>query len=185
MRNKLRSTTIIILFLLPIRLLGQTSNVSKKEEINVINSLLSEIINIDGNKLNPVDTSTIYFDKRLKSNLEKTTLNNGNYKQNTYIRRLRNNNLGEITIDDSKIKRLTNIRFIFEKNPDHSLDKYDLKGVLGTFSMSRISFDKDFTIGYFYFQVYCGEDCGWGGLVKVVKRNNGWKIGKYLSLYVN
>ena len=147
-----------------------------------------KIINIDGNKIDTVnsdDSLIVYFDKKLKSNLENITLYDGNYKQNIYISRLKNNYLGEIIIDDSKINKLGKIKLIFEDKVDYSLEKYDLKGVIGTFNMSRISFDRNLTTGYFYFRVYCGEDCGWGGLVKVVKKNKSWTIGKYLTLFVN
>ena len=187
MRSIHRILTFMTLFILSVRVLGQTNNEYEKEEMNVINSFLYRIIDFKGNKLdtnNKKDTSIIYFDKRQECILN-PTFYNGSYKNITYIKRLENNYLGESLIDDSKIKKTSKIKLIFEDVADYNLDKYEKEGVIGTFSISRISFNKNFTTGYFYFRIYCGEECGWGGLVKAVKTKKSWTVGKYLSIWVN
>jgi hypothetical protein len=144
---------------------------------------------IDGERLstsNKTDTSlVVYFKTRLLCDLDKNHSFKGNYKSNALIKMLENNNLGERLIDSTKIEELDGIKIFFENNIDYSLEKYNSEKVIGTIDISRISFNKSMTIGYFYYIVYCGEDCGWGDLIKIEKNNGRWIIIKYLISWVS
>ena len=84
-----------------------------------------------------------------------------------------------------KIEKLSKIEIVFEDNGDYSLQKYSSNKVIGTLNISRISFNKSLTVGYFYYSIYCGGECGWGDLIKIKKKNGRWIIVDYLISWVS
>jgi len=158
----------------------------ENEEIKVINQFFYKFIGGDNLSVsNNLDSlHVIYFDTRLDCNLDNTTFK-GDYKSNRLLEKLENNHLRVREIDSTKIKRLSNVKILFEDNGNYSIAKYDLDNVIGTFSISRISFNKSLTVGYFYFSVYCGEECGRGDLIKIKKKNGIWVVVDYLSSWTS
>lgn len=178
---------IIILSLITFGLYGQSSSEYENEEIKVINQFIYELIDADRLiSFNKSDSFLIvYFNTDLGCNLDKNPLFQGEYKTNDLIKRLEKKSLGERVLDTSKIARLNNVKIVFEDKSDYSIEKYDSGNVIGTLNFSRISFNKNITIGYFYYDIYCGEDCGHGALIKIEKKNGKWKIIEYLISWVS
>ena len=178
---------LILLSVLPVSLMGQTTVQYRNEEVKVINQLLYQII--DGERIqsfNKTDsTLVIYFNTTLQSGLDKDPLLNGNYKSNALIKKLNGVGLPPRRIVTSKIERIKGLEIIFEESPNDTDLKYSSNRIIGTLDISRISFNKELTKGYFYYSVYCGEDCGWGGLLEIEKKNETWEITKYLYSWVS
>ena len=176
-----------LLIFLPFGLFGQSEEEYENEEIKVINHFLYKLI--DGERLtaiNKTDSSLIvYFQTRQSCNLDKEPMLKGDYKSNELLKKLENNNLGERVLDSSKIAKLDKIKIVFENNLDYSIEKYGSDKIIGTIDISRISFNKTLTIGYFYYEVYCGGDCGWGELIKIEKEKETWKIVDSLISWVS
>ncbi|MCD6113083.1 MAG: hypothetical protein J7J86_07435 [Bacteroidales bacterium] len=179
--------TLIFLIYVPFGLFGQNNAEYENEEIKVINQFLSKLIEADRlSSLNKTDSSLIvYFQTNLICNLEKDPLFKGDYKSNKLLKRLENNYLGERIIDTTKVDRINKIKFLFENKQSCLKNKYDSDIVIGTLNISRISFNKSLTIGYFYYTVYCGEDCGWGDLLRIEKKNGIWEITDYLISWIS
>ena len=177
----------ILLIILPFGLSGQTREDYENEEIKVINQFLYKLIHSEGlSAINKSDNSQIlYFHTRQMCNLDKEPLLKGDYKSNELIKRLENNYLGERALDSTKINTVDKIRIVFENNLDHSIEKYESDKIIKTINISRISFNKTLTIGYFYYDIYCGEDCGWGDLIKIEKKNGIWEITDFLRSWVS
>ena len=177
----------ILLISLPFGLFGQAKEKYENEEINVINQFFYKLI--DGERLsafNKTDSSLIvYFQTRQMCNLDKDQLFEGDYKSNELLKRLENNYLGERVVDSTKIERFDKIKIVFEDKLDYSIEKYESDKIIGTLNISRISFNKTLTVGYFYYDVYCGGDCGWGALMKIKKKNGIWEITKYLLSWIS
>ena len=185
MKQQYRILILTILLLAPSFLFGQGNNEYENEEIKVINQFLYKLIDAERlSKFNEKDSSlTLYFHTGLDCNLNKAF--RGDYKRNKLLKRLENYNLGSRFIDSTKIEKLKNINIIFGRKDMYPLEKYDSKEVIGTVSFSRISFNKSQTIGYFYYDVYCGEDCGWSDLIKIKKINGTWTIINYLCSWIS
>jgi hypothetical protein len=177
----------ILLIFLPFGLFGQAKENYENEEIKVINQFLFKLV--DGERLSAINKSDssliVYFQTGQMCNLDKDPLFKGDYKSNKLLKRLKNNYLGERVIDSTKIERFDKIKIVFENKLDYSIEKYESDKIIGTINISRISFNKTLTIGYFYYDVYCGEDCGWGDLIKIEKKNGIWEITDYLISWIS
>lgn len=176
-----------ILISLPVGLFGQATSEYENEEVNVINQFFYKLIEADRlSTFNKSDSSLIvYFNTKLDCNLDKDPLLNGDYKSNKLLKRLEANNLGERIVDSLKIEKFNKIKIVFEDKGEYSLHKYSSDKVIGTFNISRISFNKSMTVGYFYFSIYCGGECGWGDLIKIRKKKGNWEIVDYLFSWVS
>ena len=171
MTQRLKTLTWTVLFFVPFVALGQMSREYEEEENKVINQFFRKFIVGDSmNAAYNLDSLLIlYFDTRLGCNLDNYFFK-GDYKKNRLLRKLENNQLGVREIDSTKIERLNNVKMLFDDKGDYSIDKYELENVIGTFSISRVSFNNSLTVGYFYVSVYCGGECGWGNLIKIKKK---------------
>ena len=179
---------ILSLIIFPFSIFAQTNDKYDKEEISVVNQFLDRLI--DGERFrklnkNADDTLIIYFNPTLQSSLDKNPLFDRDYKTNELIKNLENNRLAKRVIDTVQIKNLQGIKILFESEPDYNTSKYLSDKVIGNLDISRVSFNKEMTVGYFYYSVYCGEDCGWGDLIKIEKKNGVWEITKYISSWVS
>lgn len=158
----------------------------EEEETKVINQFFHKFIGADSliaaNK--PDSLQIVYFNTRLGCNLD-NPLFKGAYKPNRLLRRLEKNHLGVRKIDSIKIDRLNNVKILFEDKVDYSSENYESSNVIGTFNISRVSFNKSFTTGYFYVSVYCGGECGWGDLIKIKKKKGNWVIVDYLVSWIS
>lgn len=186
MIKRMKIITWTVLFFVPFAALGQMSSEYEEEENKVINQFFRKFIG--GDSLNATSNQDslkfIYFNTRLGCNLDKSSFK-GNYKPNRLLRELENNQLGVREIDSTKIERLNNVKIIFEDKVDYSFENYESDNVIGTFDISRVSFNKSFTIGYFYVSVYCGGECGWGNLIKIKRKKENWVIVDYLVSWVS
>lgn len=176
---------MIILSLVPNILLGQEKEDYEKEEIAVFNQFLYKLIDAERlSKFNKTDSSLVlYFQTGLDCNLKQSY--KGEYKPNKLLQQLEDYNMNIRFIDSTRIAKLENVEFIFGRTNMYPIEKYDSIRVIGTISFSRVSFNKTLTEGYFYYDVYCGEDCGWGDLIKIKKRNGTWEISESLSSWVS
>jgi hypothetical protein len=175
----------ILLISLPFRSNGQSRSEYEKEEIKVVNHFLGSLINIERlNSIKDSDSSFILFlNRELICDLDKNSLFENEYKPNRLLINLYHNGLGQRIIDSLEIKKLKNVKIYFNYNREYNLDEYNHHKVIGEITISRISFNKSLTLGYFYYQIYCGEDCGWGALVRIDKKKGIWKTTKYLEGY--
>ncbi len=179
--------TLIFLFYFPFGLFGKKNLEYENEEIKVINQFLHKLIDLERlDSIGKTDGSMIvFFQTRLLCNLDKQPSYKGDYKTNELLKRLENNYLGERIIDSMTVNRIDKIKFVSESNAKFSVDKYDSNQIIRTINVSRISFNKAMTIGYFYYNVFCGEDCGWGDLIKIKKKNGIWEITDYLVSWIS
>lgn len=169
----------------PVMLFAQKNNKYEKEEILVINQLLYRVIEANTMRANnKIDSSLLlYFHTGLTCNLaEEYQRDNGRGK---LWRQLKNCNLKRRFIDSTKIKRIDKIEIIFGRRNMYTVEKYNSDRVIGTIHFSRINFNKLLSKGYLYYQVYCGEDCGWGEFLKIRKKNGIWIVDQYLSSWVS
>jgi hypothetical protein len=175
----------IIIFFFPILSFGQVESDYEKEEVKVINQFLYKLIDAERlSSFNKSDSSlVIYFQTRLSCNLDKAFKDE--YKANKLLRKLENDNLGSRRIDQTKIDSFDKIKIVFENKAEFDLEKYEADNVIGTLTISRISFNKSMTVGYFYYDVYCGMECGWSDLIKIEKKNGKWIIVKYLASWIS
>lgn len=153
----------------------------ENEENNVINDLLYKMI--DGERFVKLNKTIVYFDLKQNCNLDKRFI--GNYKTNKLIDNLMDNRLESRLIDSTKINKIIGIRLVFNDTINYNNTDYLSNNIIGTLSISRISFNKAFNSGYFYYSVYCGEECGWGYLVEIKKVKGNWIIAKYINGYVS
>lgn len=179
---------ILSLIIFPFLIFAQAKDKSDNEEIIVINQLLDRLI--DGEKFrklnkNTDDTLIIYFNPMLYSSLDKDPLFHNGYRTNALIKKLENYRLTKRLINTDQIKSLQGIKILFENKPYCNISKDLSDRIIGNLDISRVSFNKKMTVGYFYYSVYCGEDCGWGDLIKIKKKNGVWEITKYLSSWVS
>lgn len=186
MIQQLKILTWTVLFFIPFVAWGQMSSVYEEEENKVINQFFCKFIGRDSlNVANNLDSlQIVYFNTRLGCNLDNSSFK-GDYKPNRLLRRLENNQLGFREIDSTKIEKLNNVKILFEDKVDYSLENYESDNVIGTFDISRVSFNKSLTVGYFYVSVYCGLECGWGNLIKIKKKKGNWVIVDYLVSWVS
>ncbi|MDE5419745.1 hypothetical protein L3049_17260 [Labilibaculum sp. DW002] len=185
MKQLYRISIIAILSLAPILLYGQGNNKYENEEIKVINQFLYKLIDAERlSKYNETDKPlTLYFHTGLDCDLNKS--HKKEYKRNILLKQLDNSNLGRRFIDSTKIEKLKNVDIIFGRKNMYPKEKYNSKRVIGTISFSRTSFNKSLTTGYFYYDVYCGEDCGHGALIRIKKNNGAWIIDDYISMWIS
>jgi hypothetical protein len=153
---------------------------SEAEEIRVINDLL--YIMTDAERLIKLNKTIVYFDVKMECNLKGTI--HGDYKTNKLIKKLKNNVIGTRLIDSTQIVDYKDIQLVFNKIIDYEHIDYLSSKIIGTLKVSRVSFNKSLNIGYLYYSLYCGGDCGWGNLVKIEKIKGTWTITKYLISYV-
>jgi hypothetical protein len=165
-------------------LLGQENNKYELEEIEVINQLLYKVVDAERlSKFIPSDSSLVlYFHTGLDCNLDNRF--KGEYKRNRLLKKLENNNLSRRFIDSNKIVKFRRLKIIFGRKNMYPIEKYDSNKIIGTINFSRISFNASLNKGYFYYEVYCGEDCGGKELLKIKKKNGVWKITDYLSISI-
>ena len=185
MKQLYRILLITILTLTSILLFGQEKSEYESEEIKVINQFLYKLADAARlSKFNNTDKPLIlYFHTGLRCSLNKSY--EGDYKRNRLLKQLENCNLGRRFIDSTKIEKLNNVNIIFGRKNMYPMEKYDSERVIGTISFSRTSFNKSLTTGYFYYRVYCGEDCGHGALIKIKKKNGTWIIDDYISMWIS
>lgn len=185
MKQLYRISIIAILSLAPILLYGQGNNKYENEEIKVINQFLYKLIDAERlSKFNDTGKPLIlYFHTGLDCNLNESY--KGDYKRNRLLIQLEIGNLGRRFIDSTKIEKLNNVNIILGRKNMYPKEKYDSKRVIGTISFSRTSFNKSLTTGYFYYDVYCGEDCGHGALIRIKKNNGAWIIDDYISMWIS
>jgi hypothetical protein len=153
---------------------------AEAEEIKVINDLL--YIMTDAERLIKFNKTIVYFDLKMDCNLNGTI--HGDYKTNKLIKRLKNNVIDTRLIDSTQIVKNKDIQLVFNKIVDYEHMDYLSNKIIGTLKVSRVSFNKSLNIGYLYYSLYCGGDCGWGNLVKIEKIKGTWTITKYLISYV-
>jgi hypothetical protein len=187
MTRQLEILILIILSSLPFVSFGQSNSDYETEEIKAINQFLFKII--DGERLSAINKTDkpllVYFQTKLECNLDKEASLKGEYKSNRLLRNIENNKLGTRIIDSTKIEKIDRIEIKFENIRNFATEENDLEQVIGTVSISRISFNKSLKKGFFYYNIYCGEDCGWGALVKIQKKNGVWEIIDYLSSWTS
>jgi len=186
MTQRLKVLIWALLFSFPFVAFGQMAREYEEEEIKVINQFFYKFIESDSliASSNLDKVQIVYFNTKLDCNLGNPIFK-GNYKPNRLLKKLENNLLGIREIDSTKINRFNNVKIFFEDNRDYSIVNYIPDNVIGTLSISRISFNKSLTVGYFYVSVYCGGECGWGNLIKIKKKNGNWIIVDYLSSYIS
>lgn len=51
----------------------------------------------------------------------------------------------------------------------------------GYLLLSRIIFNRDFTVGYMHYAFYCGVGCFWWNNIEIIKRQGKWSISKRYS----
>ena len=177
----------IILISLSFKSIGQSESNYEKEEINVVNQFLSRLLqNARLETLYDSDSILILFFKpELICELDQNPLFIKEYKSNRFLKNIEHEGLGQRIIDSLEIRKLDHIKIVFKYNKEYNLEEFNHHKVLGELAISRISFNKSLKIGYFYYQTFCGEDCGWGGLVKIKKKHGIWKITKYLISYIS
>ena len=178
---------MILLSSLPFGSFGQSNSNYETEEIKVINQFLFKIIG--GERLSDFNKTDkpllLYFQTKLECNLDIDASFKGEYKSNKLLRNIENNKLGTRIIDSTEIETIERIKIKFENSRNYTTEEKDSEQVIGTLSISRISFNKSLKIGYFYYSIYCGEDCGWGALVKIEKKNGVWEIIDYLTSWTS
>ena len=186
MTQRLKVLIWAFLFSFPFVACGQMTREYEEEEIKVVNQLFYKFIQGD----NMISSSSldrvkiVYFNTKLDCNLGNTIFN-GNYKPNHLLKKLENNLLGVRQIDSTKINRFNNVKIFFEDNRNYSIVNYIPDNIIGTLNISRISFNKSLSVGYFYVSIYCGGECGWGNLMKIKMKNGKWIIVDYLSSYIS
>jgi len=157
---------------------GETFATSKynKEEVKAINQLVYKLIDAERlSSFNKTNKPLIYiFDTRMTCNLEKT--NCFRYKTNYLINKLKRKGIIDRNIDSTSIQKFNKIKFVFISNDSVALKSEIIENFAGRFDLSRISFNKSFTVGYLMYSVYVESDSGWGGLMRIEKKNGKWKI---------
>jgi len=167
----------IICILFP-RVYGETSITSKynKEEVMAINQLVYKLIDAERlSSFNKTNKPLIYiFDIRLICDLEKS--NFLSYKTNYLIKKLRRKGIVDRNIDSTSIRKFEKVKFIFIDNDSVISRIKESENYSGSLSLSRISFNKSLSVGYLFYSVYIDSSSGWGGLMRIEKRNGRWKI---------
>lgn len=82
-----------------------------------------------------------------------------------------------------------NLNYSFENNklnityiePEKIINFDTKKNEFGYLFISRVIFNRAFTIGYLHFNFICGIGCAWDNSIKIKKVNGKWKITKYFS----
>ena len=179
---------IFLVILIPQNLYSQivTNDNYNKEETAVINTFLYKIIDADRLWQFHKDKGPmiLYFDTKLACNQWSFDNIKKEYAKSQILRRLNKSGISDRIVDSLSIKNLKNILIRFDCKGT-IVDKIEKnKSIIGEVSFSRVSFNLKRTFGYFYYSFYCGEDCGWGGIVRIIKKNGKWEISKYLSIYV-
>jgi hypothetical protein len=168
---------IYIICILFSRAYGEISTTSRynKEEVKAINQLLYKLIDAERlSSFNKTNKPLIYiFDTRLICDLEKS--NFLSYKTNSLINRLKRKGIIDRNIDSTSINKFEKVRFIFSNNDSIASKTEDIENFSGKINLSRISFNKTLTVGYLEYSVYVDSGWGWGGLVRIEKRNGKWK----------
>ena len=167
----------IICILFP-RVYGETSITSKynKEEVKAINQLVYKLIDAERlSSFNKTNKPLIYiFDIRLICDLEKSNILS--YKTNYLIKKLKRKGLVDRNIDSTSIRKFEKVKFIFIDNDSVISRIKESENYSGSLSLSRISFNKSLSVGYLFYSVYIDSSFGWGGLMRIEKRNGRWKI---------
>ncbi|HZK69441.1 MAG TPA: hypothetical protein VFC36_07595 [Paludibacter sp.] len=169
---------ISIVCILFSRVCGETTTTSKynKEEVKAINQLVYKLIDaVRLSSFNKTNKPLIYiFDTRLTCDLEKS--NCFRYKTNYLINKLKRKGIIDRNIDSISIQKFNKVKFIFISNDSVALKTENIEHFAGRFNLSRISFNKSFTVGYLIYSVYVESDSGWGGLMRIEKKNDKWQI---------
>jgi len=156
---------------------GESPTTSKynKEEIKVINQFVYKLIDAERlSTFNKTDKTLMYiFDTRLICDLEKTTFLN--YKTNSLINKLKGRGIIDRNIDSTSIQKFEKACFIFINNDSDATKIRNTVNIAGRLNLSRISFNKSFTAGYFFYSVSIDSSSGWGGLMRIEKRKGKWK----------
>ena len=176
--NKIRLFIVLnILCVLFSSVYGENSTTSKynKEEIKAINQFVYKLIDAERlSTFNKTNKPLMYiFDTRLICDLEKTTFLN--YKANSLINKLKRREIIDRNIDSTSIRKFEKAKFIFINNDSVAQKIRNSENIAGTLRLSRISFNKSFTKGYFFYSVSIDSSSGWGGLMRIEKRNGKWK----------
>jgi len=151
-----------------------TSNYND-EEVKAINHFVYKLIDAERlSSFNKTNKPLMYiFDTRLICDLEKTNLIS--YKPNYLISKLKRRGINDRNIDSTSIRKFDKARFIFINNDSVAAKIRNTENIAGSLSLSRISFNTSFTRGYFFYSVSIDNSSGWGGLMRIEKRNGKWK----------
>ena len=156
---------------------GENPTISKynNEEVKAINQFVYKLIDAERlSTFNKTNEPLMYiFDTRLICDLEKTTIIS--YKANYLINKLKRRGIIDRNIDSTSIRKFDKARFIFINNDSVVSKIKDTVIIAGRLNLSRISFNKSFTTGYFFYSVSIDSSSGWGGLMRIEKRNGKWK----------
>lgn len=146
------------------------------EELKAINQIIYKLIDAERlSSFNKSDKSLTYaFDTRLICNLEE--ISSLNYQTNDLIEKLKRKGIADRTIDSTSIGKFEKIRFIFFDNDTLISKVKGLENYAGCISLSRISFNRSLSVGYLLYSVYMDNSSGWGGLIRIEKKNGNWKI---------
>lgn len=185
MKHQHRFILIIILTFTSILVLAQENIEYESEEAKVISHFLYKLSDAERlSKFNDTEKPLIlYFYTGLGCNLDNSY--KGEYRCNRLLKELENRKQGRRFIDSTKIEVLNDIDIIFGRKDMYTKGNYESKRVIGTISFSKVSLNKSFTKGYFYYDVYCGEDCGHGGLIRIKKKKGTWIINNYISMWIS
>jgi len=169
---------ISIICILFSRTYGVTSITSKynNEEVKAINQLVYKLIDAERlSSFNKTNKPLIYiFDIRMVCDLEKS--NFLSYKNNYLIKKLKRKGIIDRNIDSTSIKKFEKVKFIFIDNDSVASKVEKTENYAGRLSLSRISFNKSLTVGYLVYSISIDSSSGWGGLMRIEKRNGKWKI---------
>jgi len=146
------------------------------EEIKAINQLVYKLIDAERlSSFNKISKPLIYtFDTRLVCDLEKFHFLS--YKTNNLIQKLKRKGIADRNIDSTTIRKFEKAKFIFIDNDSVISRMKESENYSGSFSLTRISFNKSFSVGYLFYSVSIDSGSGWGGLIRIEKRNGRWKI---------
>ena len=98
------------------------------------------------------------------------------YKNNYLIKKLKRKGIIDRNIDSTSIKKFEKVKFIFIDNDSVASKVEKTENYAGRLSLSRISFNKSLTVGYLVYSISIDSSSGWGGLMRIEKRNGKWKI---------
>ena len=166
------------------------------EEEAAINGLFTQFIDLEAMlSMNEYENSIpiLYIINQLDSEVHihqdsvDNQLSEGTIEENTLFKPLTSGLLKKRNLPNSVQHKLLNVMMLSEEDfqTEHRANIVERlennRRILGYLHLTRIIFNKDFTVGYLGYDFYCGVGCAWNNNIEIRKENGQWIIVRYLS----